>query len=188
VLALLVLAALPAFDAEQRAALERGEVLIEKLEPTGGDGVSARVVGVVSAPPERVFPIVDDCSRFHEFMPRTKRSEERYRTERTSKCYVEISMPFPLKDLWAETLVTREPPSEGVWRREWKLHKGSYRRNSGSWTLYPWGEGGRKTLAVYVMDAAPNVPIPDALARAAQSSSLPDLYEAIRARAARPAK
>lgn len=182
-LTLATIAALPNFNAADKAKLEQGEVLIKSLEPTGGDGMAVKAAAVIPYPPDKVFPTIDKCAEFHEFMPRTEKSEERARIDNYSICFVEIDMPFPLSNLWAETDVRRKKNDDGSYRRWWSLRKGTYNRNDGSWTLYPWP--GNKTLAVYQIDVDPQVPIPDAISRSAQSGSLPDLFVAIAERVAK---
>jgi hypothetical protein len=66
--------------------------------------------------------------------------------------------------------------------------RGSYRRNDGSWTIIPWGDGTR-SLVVYDIDSDPLIAVPDPLIRLGQAGSLPDVITQIRKRvvALRPA-
>ena len=180
VLSLIVVAATPNFSKADHTKLDAGEVLIKRLEPTNGEGVSVKAAGVIDGAPAQVFDILDRCGRFAEFMPRTKKSEERKRTKDRSVCFTEVSLPFPLKNLWAETTVYRAKLDGGALKRVWKLRRGTYHHNTGSWTVYPWTNG--RTLAVYFMDVAPDIIIPDAITRSAQSSTVPDMFEAVRKR------
>ncbi len=167
---------------EHRAALEKGEVVVTLLEPTGGEGIAALARAVVDAPVEKVWPVVRDCQHFQSFMPRTKESRVSDAAGDQFTCYVEIEMPFPLSNLKASTRSTvRELPG-GVHERRWALESGDYERNSGSWTVKPWAEG-KKALLEYRIDVKPNSSVPDAIARRAQSSSLPEMFDAIRQRA-----
>jgi ribosome-associated toxin RatA of RatAB toxin-antitoxin module len=171
----------PALSADEQKLLEKGEVLVRRLEPAGGKGVAVLAVGVVDAKPPEVWPVVRDCQHFKDFMPRTKHSELREEAGATL-CRVELSMPFPLKDLWSETKSTlNEAPPR--FRRDWTLVHGTSLRNDGSWTLLPRADGA-KTLLVYRIDTQPDSMVPDGLARAAQTKSLPDMMAAVRKRVA----
>lgn len=170
----------PAFGPADQKKLDAGEVLIKPVPPSGGSGIAVKAAALIDAPPERVFSVVDDCGHFHEFMPRTEKSEERSRTADRSICFVEISMPFPFSNLWSETEVVRAKRPDGGWSRQWRLVRGSYKKNSGSWTLLPHGEG--RTLAIYRLDTEPDIALPDALIRSAQAGSLPDVFTAVRKR------
>ncbi len=178
-------AAAPNLQAEELKELESGEVIVQPVKPPEGTGIAVRAIGIIDARPSEVWPVVNDCGKFREFMPRTKESEERVRTERTSVCYVKIGMPWPLKDMWSETDVRRESLVDGSLRRTWSLRKGTYKRNEGSWTLFPHSKG-TKTLAVYDISVEPDIAVPTAWIRSAQAGSLPDVFVAIRERVGAP--
>lgn len=169
----------PALSDDERKVLEKGEVVVRRLEPSGGKGLAVLAVSVVDAAPPAVWPVVRDCQHFQDFMPRTKHSELK-EEDGVKLCRVELSMPFPLKDLWSETksTVNEAPPR---FRRDWTLVHGTYLRNDGSWTVLPWGDGA-KTLVVYRLDTQPDSLVPDGLARAAQSKSLPEMMAAVKKR------
>lgn len=135
----------PQFSDAERARLESGEILVKRVEPKGGAGVAAKAVALVRSHPDRVWPIVNDCTNFKEFMPRTTKSEERADGKH---CLVEVTMPFPFSNLWSETKVRQEVLDNGGRRRAWSLVDGTYEHLTGSWTVLPWG-GKRKR------DAAP---------------------------------
>lgn len=166
-------------SSEDRARLNEGEVLVTPLSPEGG-GVSARALAVVEAPPDAVWPVVRDAEHFCEFMPRTKSSRIVSRSEEGQVVRLEISMPFPLKNLVSEVLsvITETEDRRG---RRWSLVKGTYERNDGEWVVASWGDN--RTLLGYWLDAKPKIVIPDAVIRKAQTGSLPDVFEAVRDRA-----
>jgi len=173
----------PVSAGADQAQLDKGEVLVKSLTPTGDEGVAAEARAVVSAPPEKVFGFLDDCARFKEFMPRVKDSALRGTEGDAKICYTEIGMPFPISNLWSEvrSVTTRLP--DGGYQRAWTLIKGTYKRNTGNWKVQPWGADGTKSLVTYTLDVNPDVMIPDAIIRKAQTGSLPDVFEALRKRA-----
>lgn len=172
--------ATPDLSADKKTTLKKGEVIVERLDPTGGSGVAARAMGIVDAAPAKVWPVVRDCEHFAKFMPRTKSSELISRTGGDSVCKVEIEMPFPFDNLWSVVRSSERKTDEGGFQRVWTLMKGTYKRNNGRWSVYPWE--GEKSLLVYEIDVDPDVAIPDAIIRSAQTGSLPDVFEAVRKR------
>ncbi len=172
-----------ALDDGSQARLEAGEILVEELEPTGGSGLATRALGVVAAPPARVWPVVRDCHRFAEFMPRMKRSERRRTQDGQPTCFLVVDLPFPLADVKSEVgYVLERVPGEGF-RRRWFHLSGDYHHNSGSWTALPWGEEGSRTLLVYHSEARPKRALPDFVIRSARRRQLPQTFQAIEARA-----
>jgi hypothetical protein len=169
-------------EAEQKK-LGDGEVVIRETTPTGGKGVGAMALGVVDASSDEVWPVLRDCQLFWKFMPRTKKSWVKDEEGVGRICHVELSMPFPLPDLWSDTVAEIREEPRGHYRRAWKLVRGTYHRNDGSWTIVPWGDGA-KSLVVYAIDTDPKMAVPDGLIRMGQKGSLPDVISQIRKRVA----
>lgn len=167
-------------DAEKRK-LDTGGVITHELKPTDGRGVSAESMGVIDAAPDEVWPIVRDCEHFSQFLPSTKKSWKKVEGADVI-CFDEIELPFPLTNLWAETRsqMRQEPAAHYV--REWSFVKGTYRHNTGSWRVIPWGDEGKRSLVVYMVDSDPSMLVPDVILRAAQTGSLPKLFEGVRKR------
>ncbi|MEE2787014.1 MAG: SRPBCC family protein [Myxococcota bacterium] len=188
VMAMLVLAiaplvsATPTLTPSQRVQIEQGEVVVQLLKPTDDSGVAARAIAVIKAPPKDVWPVLRDCQHYKDFMPRTQASEVRSRVGHMQICYTKVDMPFPFSDLWAEVKSVEKIGDDGSFARRWSLIKGTYRRNNGSWTVRPWGSGGDHSLIVYQVDLDPETNVPDFIIRKAQTSTLPDVFDAIRKR------
>lgn len=176
------LAAPPVTDAE-RAQLEKGEVVIRPQRPTDGKGVAVQAFGVVEAPAAEAWPVLRDCQHFSQFMPRTKDSAATTEDGATI-CHLELNMPFPLMNLWSDSRSVLREEAGGLYQRSWSLVRGTYRRNSGSWLVAPWGPDKAQALIVYTLDSDPAILIPDGLLRSAQVGSLPEMFKAIRKRVA----
>ncbi|MDP1825006.1 MAG: SRPBCC family protein [Archangium sp.] len=171
----------PKLTDDEKKKLDADGVVIHELKPTDNKGVSAESIGVVDAPPAEVWPIVRDCEHYSAFLPSTKSSARKVEGE-DQLCFDELSLPFPLANLWADTKsVEREEPA-GHFHRAWSLVRGTYRRNRGSWTVLPWGSEGKKSLVVYLIDSDPSILVPEFILRAAQSGSLPQVFTGIRKR------
>jgi uncharacterized protein YndB with AHSA1/START domain len=182
----LTLTATAAFaDDDLDARLGRGELVITTRTVPGAELPEVTLQGVVDAAPERVWKVIDDCSGYKRTLPRIADSKELWRkpggAAGTSKvsCEIVFDMPFPFSDLTAvnEADHVVGPPA---WSRTWRLLRGDYERNEGSWTLTPFGEGGKRTKVVYKLLAVPKVSIPNALLRKAQTGALPDLMHKLR--------
>lgn len=172
--------ALPSFTSAEAKKLEAGDTVVHEVKPTDNRGIGVESFGVIDAPSTEVWPVLRDCEHFAAFMPRMKTSSLK-QEEGATLCHVELKLPFPLTNLWSDTKsVQREEPS-GHFHRAWTLVRGTYRRNSGSWSVLPWGDG-TKTLVVYAIDSDPIMLIPDGILRSAQTGSLPEVFSAIRKR------
>ncbi len=125
--------------------------------------------------------MVRDCEHFSKFLPSTKASAKKQENG-DSICFDEISLPFPLMNLWADTKsVMREEPA-GHFQRSWSFVRGTYNHNRGAWTVLPWGPEKKQSLVIYLIDSDPKMLVPDAILRAAQTGSLPEVFVGIRKR------
>jgi hypothetical protein len=161
--------------------LEAGEVVVRDFTPLNNHGIGVLSFGVIDAPTQEVFPLLQDCNSFATYMPSTKQSNF-VQVDGVTLCHVELRLPFPLPNLWSDTTSDDREGPTGSFFRTWTQVRGTYNHNNGGFTALPWGEGGKKTLLVYSVDSDPKIFIPDALLRSAQAGSLPDLFAAIRKR------
>lgn len=169
-------------SAADRAKLGQGEVLVYPSTAPGG-GVAAHALGLVNAGVDRVWPVLRDGEKFADWMPRTKSSKlVRADPDGGKVIGLEIGMPFPLKNLYSEVRSTLHDHPSGGHVRRWTLERGTYRRNDGSWTVVPYGDGGDWTLVGYHLDVQLDLRVPDKLLQKAQTSALPQMYDAIRQR------
>ncbi|MBL8784640.1 MAG: hypothetical protein JNJ59_07075 [Deltaproteobacteria bacterium] len=173
-----------AIDAATKARLNRGEVLVS-TEPVAGSPQPRLVVqAVIEASPEAVWKHIDQSTRYQEFMPRVKRSEELSRVGTDIRTRMTIDMPFPLKNLTA-TSKAKHIVEPGVsYVRQWVLEEGDYHVNEGSWTLVPFDGNPQRAYALYRVHIIPKIPIPKMIQAAVQEKAMPGLIEAIRARVA----
>lgn len=166
-------------SADEIRRLERGEVLVN-VRPIDGQPIPLlRATGLVKAPPERVWAIIQNCVNYKHTMPRTLESQELARDGNRVRCRMKFDMPFPLQDLWEETdaVLTVEPGR--MYKRAWTHRDGDFRVNTGSWTLEAQPDG-KSTVATYETLSEPKVPLPGFLLRMAQEKTLPDVIENLR--------
>ena len=170
-------------DGSERERLARGETIVQIDETKEGGPALARVTGIINAPPEKVWTLIDRCSEYRRFLPRVSGSEELSRAGDQVRCRVVIDTPWPLSDLTSVTRATHVV-SPTLYKRSWTLESGDYLVNEGSWTLTPY-EGGR-TLAVYEIRSQLRQDIPAFVRDLVQRRAMPEMMEALRRQSAKP--
>ena len=159
--------------------LAKGEIIVKSYKVKGSDVPKAVVTAVVNSPPDKVWEVVSDCNKFKKRFDRVENSKLIKKDGDQYTCSVTIDMPFPIGDLTGVTRATHT--IEATKRvRKWKLLRGDYEFNNGSWTVKDYGEDGTKSLVIYTIHAQPNVPVPGWIRDSAQKSSLPDMIKRLR--------
>jgi len=176
--------AAPALGDGERARLAAGEVLVRPLPPSAGEGIGTLALGVIDAPPERVWAVMADCAEQDQFLPRVTYSAVRDRDGDAHTCELVVALPFPLAAARTETRQHVRRLPDGGYQRWWELLPGDwgYRRDTGSWSIHPF-TGGR-SLLVSRLDLLVKGAVPAWLVRAAQSDQAPATFAAIRKRVA----
>ena len=153
------------------------------VEVKGNDTPKVVAKGVIDQPPEKVWQVVSECANYKKRMPRIEASRLVKQEGNKHTCEVTIAMPFPLSNLTALTEAVHEVNEKGMSRR-WKLVRGDYKFNEGSWEVKPL-EGGKKSLVVYTVHAEPNTSLPNWIREAAQKKAIPELFERVGEEAAK---
>ena len=150
----------------------------------------------VDAPPQVVFDIVTDFDHYAEFMPYIKESKTLQTLSPTNLLvYSRLSPPFvDDRDYCiAVKLTAGSAENQGVYESEWTSkpaaapeHHGVVRVkiNTGAWVLAPL-DGGKRTRVTYHLSTNPGGSIPTWLANKSNTTAIPDLFDAIRKRAAK---
>ncbi len=161
--------------------------------PTG----EREIVGVSEAdvPPSAVFDVTEDYAHFTEFMPRM--AEVRIIKQFSDLdliVYERIDVPVVSdRDMVLRIRRTLGPSNGGTFKAEWSVEKTITEPvrddvvrvdfNSGSWTLEPI-DGGRRTRMTYKLFTTAGGSIPRWLSQFSSTTTIPDLFEAIKKRAA----
>lgn len=156
---------------------------IRMIEVKGSDTPKVVAKGVIDQPPEKVWQVVSECASYKKRMPRIEASRLVKQEGNKHTCEVTIAMPFPLSNLTAVTEAVHEVSDQGMSRR-WKLVRGDYKFNQGSWEVKPH-DGGKKSLVVYTVHAEPNTALPGWIREAAQKKAIPELFERVGEEAAK---
>lgn len=160
------------------------KVDIKTFAVPGSDTPKIVMTATLDVPPKKVWEIVGDCSRYKGRLPRIKAAKLLKQEGNKFTCEVTIEMPFPLSDLTAVTEATHEVSDKGM-KRSWKLLRGDYKSNQGSWEIKPADPDGKTSFVTYTVHAEPNTAVPAAIREAAQKKSLPDLMARVRSEAAK---
>ncbi len=165
---------------DQLARLGRGEVIIESKPEPGSPLPRVTIMAVIEAPSARVWAIIDDVGNYANTLAGVKTSRELSRDGENVRVEATIGMPFPLKDITAVSDSVHRDLGDGRFQRTWKMVRGDYKANSGSWDLSPFSGDAGRTLLVYQVHAVPNMRIPKKLQEMAQKKAGPNMVEKLR--------
>jgi ribosome-associated toxin RatA of RatAB toxin-antitoxin module len=164
------------------AASASHDVVVKTVEVEGSDVPRIVVTATMDAPPEKVWAIVSDCAHYHEHMPRIAASKLLSKSGNTHTCEVTVEMPFPLSNLTSVTqAVHDENPAK--YSRKWKLVRGDFKMNEGSWEVWPTDASRAKSSVRYTIRAEPNSAVPQWVREKAQKKTLPEMIDRVEAEA-----
>jgi ribosome-associated toxin RatA of RatAB toxin-antitoxin module len=169
--------------APQAVAVDPGAVQVRTTAVKGSDMPRITAKAVLSQPPEKVWKLISDCTKYKGRMSRVVAARLVKKEGNKHTCEVTVEMPFPFSNLTATTEAIHEESAEGMSRR-WKLVKGDYKRNEGSWEIKPV-DGGKKSEVTYTLHVEPNITLPNSIIEAAQKKSIPDLFVRLEQEAAK---
>ena len=175
-------------DADEIEKVRSGEILIwSDVGRKYGESVS-----LIDGTVDELATILFDWDRLPEWIPAqsvARTLERREEGEIVYKVvYGESKMPFPFSRRKyrsdVETSVQSGPGGERVAYMMWEYIPGSgnLKQSSGFWYMRPWGEGGRQTLARYVVYADPGIWLPAFIIDWATRDVLPKIMKALRER------
>lgn len=155
-------------------AIDPSAVDVRTAAVKGSDMPRITAKAVLSQPPDKVWGIISDCSKYKGRMPRVAAAKLVKQEGNKFTCEVTVEVPFPFSNLTAVTEATHEESASGMSRR-WKLIRGDYKRNEGSWEIKPI-DGGKKSEVTYTLHVEPNTALPASILEAAQKKAIPDLF------------
>jgi ribosome-associated toxin RatA of RatAB toxin-antitoxin module len=168
------------------AAVADGDpkVDIKTFAVPGSDTPKVVATATLDVPPKKLWAIISDCEHYKGRMPRVVASKLLKKEGNVHTCEVTIEMPFPLSNLTAVTESVHEESDKGMARR-WKLVRGDYKTNTGSWEIKPADASGTSSIVTYTVHAEPNTIVPAAIREAAQKKTLPEMFAKVRNEAAK---
>lgn len=168
------LVAMTTLVASEAVAVDPGAVDVRTSPVSGSNMPKITAKAVLSQPPEKVWAIISDCSKYKGRMPRVAAAKLLKKEGNKHTCEVTVEVPFPFSNLTAVTEAVHEESADGMSRR-WKLVRGDYKKNEGSWEIKPL-EGGKKSQVTYSLHVEPNTALPASILEAAQKKAIPDLF------------
>ncbi len=167
-------------DASTEARVRRGEVVCTTRPVPGSPTPQLIVHAIVERPVERVWRLIESSADYARYMPRVKSAVELSRDGDTVRCKQTIEMPFPLKNLTSTTEAKHTVVVGELYKREWHMLSGDYKRNQGSWTFEPVDGDQSRTLVRYQIHAEPKTKIPKKLQSLVQEKAMPKLIRVLR--------
>ena len=171
---------LPTLSPAEVSRLGRGEVIITSMPEPGSPLPRVTIKAVIEAPTSRVWSLIDDVNNYHKSLAGIKRARELSRDGEKVLVEATIGVPFPLKDMTSTSESLHQDLGGGRYRRSWKMVRGDYKANSGSWDLIPFEGDESRTLIVYQVYAVPKMRIPKKLQEMAQKKAGPKMVEQLR--------
>jgi ribosome-associated toxin RatA of RatAB toxin-antitoxin module len=169
--------------ADDAADLDAGKILVTSVAVPGSPEPEHVVRAVVESPPRSVWKVVSDCAHFKDRLPHIAASAELSRSGNTVTCQVTVALPFPASNLTAVTEAVHDERPDGM-KRSWKLVRGDYDFNDGSWTIESY-RGGAASLVTYRLHVKPKSFVPAFIRNAAQEKALPDMMQRVRVESAK---
>jgi hypothetical protein len=204
---LLCLAAGVAAAATDNERLARGEILVTSLPAAHKGIVGGQSRGVIPAPVDRVWAVLNRSGEFSDYMPNTPVSwlidpsaraavGARPKWQRpgleaalagyrradwpgdTVLLYSVLDVPFPVSDRWYLLEMTRDTVAHSI---RWKQVTGNVESNDGLWQLTPWPDAGH-TLVSYTTSVEPGIAVPGFILDIGIRQSLPGIINSLRKR------
>jgi ribosome-associated toxin RatA of RatAB toxin-antitoxin module len=167
--------------ADDASDLDSGKILVSSVPVTGSSEPEHVVRAVVESPPASVWKVVSDCAHYKEHLPHIAESAELSRVGSTVTCQVTLSLPFPVSNLTAVTAAIHDVRPDTM-TRTWKLVRGDYEFNEGSWTVESY-RGGAASLVTYRVHVKPKSLVPAFIRTMAQEKALPEMMVRLRTEA-----
>ena len=174
--------------AEEWRQVESMGVVSWLTEVEGSPVKEGVAVGLVEAPPERVFEVVTDNARFADFMPYVKVSVVETLADGSLVNLQQLDLPWPIKDReYKITLFNKagDTVAAPMWQSSWTHVKGfgNIEESRGAWRAFTCGDA---SLVEYQVYTDPGGSIPTYFKNTATRRSLRRLIEAVRDRARDP--
>ena len=159
------------------AELLEGEIFVHTVKI--GESPMPKIIaeGIIKAPIDALWSVIADCANFKKTMANIKESKHLGFEGGFKRCELVVDLPFPLSDLRSVVNVKLNK-GKSVYSRKWSLVEGDYHKNQGEWRLTARADG--YTTLKYTVHVEPKIAIPDFIARAAQKSKIPNMFEDLR--------
>lgn len=169
--------------------LKAGEIIWTLVDNADNPVKKGVAMGVIDAPPAKVYATIGDYENFKEFMPYVAKTAVDLRS--AEKNTVSYWLEFPLgvgNRNYQLDLVDKVQTVDNVkvFTSEWTYTgKGNIVGTTGSWEIAPWGDG-TKSIARYTVFTDPGGSFPTWMKNKAAGVALPKVVQAVRDRVKSP--
>lgn len=166
----------PDISADDRAALERGELIYRRNSKDMPGGIA---MAYVKAPPQKVYEAATTYSKYLEFMPGALKVEVEETSGNASLVYAEYSSEWPYEKIFIESVNMHETSDPKRLVMTWKATRSSFKTAYGYWIVKPFQDG---SLVIYEMGFDLNW-VPRALAKSSGKKRVLSVVRAVMLRA-----
>lgn len=195
----------------QVEGLKPGEVKTEKLKTTDKNILGARAAGIIEAPVDTVWKVLNDFNKFKEFMPNMKESliidkevikeidikqkwdrepfekildkyRLNYANSDTFCSYSVLDLPWPADDRW---YLIKNIIDDEQHTKRWSYVIGNMNVCEGSWELQPYDKNPSQTVVIYTTYSDPGGRIPNWIINLGFTKTLDDVILGLRKRVLR---
>ena len=165
-------------------ALQNGEVIRDAVRGTPNRGY---VIALIQAPPQELFEIVSDYPRIPQWSRPLRRAAIISSSGNERVIEGETELPWPISNRnWRIRSVSSTPTIQGqsALVNSWTYIPGSgnIRDTFGYWLIMPWPENPQYTYVKYVINADPDMSVPDTILNMITRRTLPQLISNLRDR------
>ena len=173
---------------------ETGPVCVYTRRASGSNLHDVMATATIAAAPGRVFEVISDYASYPQFMPYVAASEVLGKEAGTQWVFQQLAFPL-ISDRYYTIRLTTDISlaAQNIYRINWTLAQGAepVRKgrgeptlvNNGSWDLRPRA-GGNGMQVVYFIHTDPGGALPRFIVNMANTTAVPSVIEAVRARAA----
>lgn len=150
----------PVVTAQQRARLDRWEVLEQDRKVPGTEVRMGHSVGIIPDMPEAVLHVLEDIARYRYWVPHCKTSRVVRRRGSDTYAVLETDLPWPVKDAWAYLRFTRTVRKGRSFEVRWWMRNGTLKAFTGVVNIAPWRSDGSRTVVTHQLLLEPNTSAP----------------------------
>ncbi|KPK94776.1 hypothetical protein AMJ80_05355 [bacterium SM23_31] len=194
----------------QVEVLKPGEVKTERLETADSNILGARATGIIEAPIDSVWKVLNDFNKFKEFMPNLRTSfivdkailkeidiKQKWDREPFEKMLSKYILDQANSDTVCSYSVLDLPIVTDRWYLlkkvvdnekhtiRWSLAQGNVNVNEGSWELQPYAKNHSQTVVIYTTYSDPGGYIPNWIIELGFTTTLEDVILGLRRRVLR---
>lgn len=153
----------PTLSPERMKQLKQGEVLTFAKKVEGSNVMAGKAIAIIEDVPEAVTYVIMAMDKYKHFLPRVTDSRIVKRRGWHVYAVVHTDLPWPFKDCWAYTKMTRRDKTGRVFELKWHMLNGTMKSYTGAALIEPWNKEGTRSVLTYQLLPEPKTSAPDSL-------------------------